>query len=104
MKIAICSKDDNIASEVEPRFGRCRFFALYDSVDYSITFIDNTAESLTEGAGPAALELLKDKGVEKIISGNFGFKLKALASDTSIQLIVLKEKHTIKDIIQLLHH
>jgi predicted Fe-Mo cluster-binding NifX family protein len=104
MKIAICSKDNTISSEVESRFGRCSFFGLYDSIDHSITFIGNTAESLAEGAGPAALELLKDRGVEKIISGNFGYKLKALASDASIQLIVLKEKHTIKDIIQLLHH
>ena len=104
MKIAICSKDNTLSSEVDSRFGRCRFFALYDSTDQSVTFIRNTAGSLAEGAGPAAFKLLQNQNVEKIISGNFGLKLKALASDASIQLIIPQEKYTLKEIIHLLHH
>ncbi|MBP9985469.1 MAG: NifB/NifX family molybdenum-iron cluster-binding protein, partial [Prevotella sp.] len=56
MKVAISSKDESLNSEMDSRFGRCNFFAIYDSEDRSTTFIKNTACSLTEGAGPAALQ------------------------------------------------
>jgi len=104
MKVAISSNGDNLDSEMDSRFGRCKFFAIYDSEDQSTTFIDNTAASLTEGAGPAALQLLTAQGVSKLVSGNFGIKIKSLSSDLNVQLIVMRENHTIRSIINILNH
>ncbi len=104
MKVAVSSKGDTLDSEMDSRFGRCKFFAIYDSEDKSTLFIDNTAASLTEGAGPAALQLLTSQGVSKLVSGNFGVKIKTLSSDLNVQLIVMRESHTIESIINILNH
>ncbi len=104
MKVAISSKGDTLDSEMDSRFGRCKFFAIYDSENKSTQFIENTAASLTEGAGPSALQLLTAQGVTKLVSGNFGMKIKTLSSDLSVQLIVMRENHTIKSIINILNH
>ncbi len=104
MKVAISSKGDTLDSGMDSRFGRCKFFAIYDSEDKSTLFIDNTAATLTEGAGPAALQLLTAQGVSKLVSGNFGVKIKTLSSDLNVQLIVMRESHTIGSIINILNH
>ena len=104
MKVAISSKGDTLDSGMDSRFGRCKFFAIYDSDDKSTLFIDNTAATLTEGAGPAALQLLTAQGVSKLVSGNFGVKIKTLSSDLNVQLIVMRESHTIGSIINILNH
>ena len=89
---------------MDSRFGRCKFFAIYDSENKSPQFVENTASSLTEGAGPAALQLLTARGVSKLVSGNFGVKIKTLSSDLNVQLIVMREIHTIESIINILNH
>ena len=104
MKVAISSKGDTLDSGMDSRFGRCKFFAIYDSEDKSTLFIDNTAATLTEGAGPAALQLLTAQGVSKLVSGNFGVKIKTLSSDLNVQLIVMRESHTIGSIINILNN
>ena len=104
MKVAISSKGDTLDSEMDSRFGRCKFFAIYDSEDKSTLFIANTAATLTEGAGPAALQLLTSQGVSKLVSGNFGVKIKTLSSDLNVQLILMRESHTIESIINILNH
>ena len=104
MKVAVSSKGDTLDSEMDSRFGRCKFFAIYDSEDKSTLFIANTAATLTEGAGPAALQLLTSQGVSKLVSGNFGVKIKTLSSDLNVQLIVMRESHTIESIINILNH
>jgi predicted Fe-Mo cluster-binding NifX family protein len=104
MKVAISSKGNTLDSEMDSRFGRCRFFAVYDSEDKSTLFVDNTAATLTEGAGPAALQLLTARGVSKLVSGNFGVKIKTLSSDLNVQLIVMRENHTIESIVNILNH
>ena len=104
MKVAISSKGETLNSEMDSRFGRCKFFAIFDSEDRSTTFIENTACSLTEGAGPAALQLLAAQNVVKLVSENFGVKIKNLASDLNIQLIVIRDSQTIESIINMLNH
>jgi len=104
MKVAISSNNNNLESEMDSHFGRCGFFAIYDSLDKSTTFVENTAASLAEGAGPAALRLLIALGVNKVVSGNFGVKIKTLSSDLNVQLIVMREGQTIRNLINILNH
>ena len=104
MKIAISSKSNVMSSELDARFGRCKYFVIYDTEEKSTTFIENLAAEQTEGAGPAAFKQLVSLGVKKIVSGDFGVKIKTLCSDFDVQLIIMREKHTIEEIIKLLNH
>ena len=79
------------------------FFALYDTETKKVEFILNTAKTAEEGAGPAAVQIVAPHQVVKIISGDFGVKIKSLLTDLKIQMIVMKQEKTIKEIIDLLN-
>ncbi|MDD4828609.1 MAG: hypothetical protein PHR97_08130, partial [Bacteroidales bacterium] len=56
-----------------------------------------------EGAGPASVQLVASKGVGKVVSGEFGAKVKSVFDRLQIQLIVIKDQEkTIKEILDLL--
>jgi predicted Fe-Mo cluster-binding NifX family protein len=66
-------------------------------------YIPNPNKDSLEGAGPASVQLVASKGVEKVISGEFGAKVKSVFDRLQIQLIVIKDQEkTIKEILDLL--
>lgn len=104
MKVAITSSGNTLKSNLDKRFGRCSFFAIYDTETKDVEFIPNPNKEAEEGAGPASVQLVASIPVNKIVSGEFGFKIKSLLVDLKIQMIVLKEPDiTIENIIKLLN-
>jgi len=105
MRVAITSKGNNLDSLLDERFGRCSWFVVYDTDSGSTEFIPNPHKDAEEGAGPAAVELIASRKVEKIISGEFGLKIKHLLDSLKIQMIVVKRQdQTIKALIDILQH
>ncbi|WP_321478691.1 NifB/NifX family molybdenum-iron cluster-binding protein [uncultured Bacteroides sp.] len=104
MKIAITSTGDTLTSFLDPRFGRCSFFVIYDTESKETVFIPNEGKTAEEGAGPVAVQQIASCNVEKVVSGEFGIKIKSLLSDLNIQMILLKDKKDIQSIIDLLNH
>ncbi|MDD2563087.1 MAG: NifB/NifX family molybdenum-iron cluster-binding protein [Salinivirgaceae bacterium] len=103
MRVAITSTGNNLDSTLDPRFGRCAFFVIYDTDTKAIEFIPNPNKEATEGAGPASVQLVAAKDVSKIISGEFGMKIKSLLDSLQIQMIAIKEPDkTINAIIAML--
>ncbi len=103
MKIAISSTGNSPDSKLDQRFGRCTAFAIYDTVTENIEMITNPHKDGREGVGPAAVQLVAGHGVKKIISGEFGFKIKSLLDSLGIQMIILKEPEMrIKEVIEML--
>jgi len=72
VKIAITSQGDKLNSEVDPRFGRCLYFLIVDSETDSFEAVQNPAVSAGGGAGIQASQLVLDRGVEAVITGNVG--------------------------------
>lgn len=72
MKICISSTGDNIDSSVDPRFGRCPFFLIYDDSTENYEFISNSSRNAMGGAGIQAAQEVISKGVEAVITGNIG--------------------------------
>jgi len=103
MKIAITSTGKTTDSKLDQRFGRCAFFVIYDTETEGLEILPNPNKEALEGAGPAAVQLVATKGVQKIVSGEFGFKIKSLLDSLRIQMIVYKEpEKTVQDVIQML--
>lgn len=102
MKIAITSQGMNSESLLDSRFGRCTAFAIYDTESKHLDFIKNPNKDADEGAGPASVTLIANQGVNRIISGEFGFKIKGLLTDLKIQMDTRKEIVSIADIINQL--
>jgi len=104
MKIAITSTGNSLESELDPRFGRCAYFIIYDTETKEHDIIRNENKNIDDGAGPKAVELIASHQVKKVISKEFGIKIKSLLCDYKIQMIMIKEKRTIEEIIKLINH
>jgi len=104
MKVAITSSGNSLDSKLDQRFGRCGFFIIYDTETKGMEFIPNPNKDAQEGAGPASVQLIASKGIKKVVSGEFGIKVKTLFDSLQIQLIVLKDSEKkISDIIEFLN-
>ena len=102
MKIAITSTGDSLDSTIDPRFGRCAFFAIHDTEKNETEFLANPAKDSPEGAGPAAVQFVAGYKVVKIVSGEFGMKIKSIIERLNIEMITHKDTTTkIADIIEL---
>lgn len=104
MKIAITSTGNSCDDKLDSRFGRCSYFAIYDTENKKISFIPNPNKEVEEGAGTASVSLIESLNIKKVISEEFGFKIKSLMIEANIQMIALKKDITIKKIIELLNH
>lgn len=104
MKVAITSTGNSFESKLDQRFGRCAYFAIYDTESKGIEFIPNPNKDAQNGAGPASVQIVASRNVEKIISGEFGIKIKSLLDSLKIQMIVIKDpEKTIEEIITMLN-
>jgi len=104
MKVAITSTGSTLESTLDQRFGRCSYFVIYDTETKGIEFLPNPNRDVQDGAGPASVQIVASRGAEKVISGEFGFKIKSLLESLKIQMIVLKEPgKKISEIMELLN-
>jgi predicted Fe-Mo cluster-binding NifX family protein len=103
MKVAITSSGSDLQSKIDRRFGRCKYFVIYDTITKSLEFIPNPNINAEEGAGPASVKIIAEKEVGKVISGEFGIKIKPLLDSLKIQMISFKDTDkSIQEIISLL--
>src|SRR5690554_4786936 len=100
MRIAIASTGDTLDAKIDFRFGRCSFFAFYDTETKNVEFLENEQKKFVQGAGPATVQFVASHNAKKIISGEFGQKVKTLCDQLHIQLIIVAdENRSVQDII-----
>ena len=98
MKIAISASGKKLEDQLDPRFGRCKFFLIIDSDDMSVEVIDNTSNALGKGAGVQSAQLIISGGAKAVITGNCGPKAMQLFSVAGVQ-VYAGQSGTIKDIV-----
>ncbi len=72
MKICITSEGNNLDSNVDPRFGRCRYFIFLDTDTGNFEAVENTGINQSGGAGIQAAQLIISQGVKAVLTGNVG--------------------------------
>ena len=72
MKIAITSTGAKLEDKVDPRFGRCRYFILFDTDTKKFEAIENTGAQGMGGVGIQSGQIMADKGVETVFTGSCG--------------------------------
>ena len=72
MKIAITANKSKPSAALDVRFGRCKFFILFDSETQEWEAYPNPAIDASSGAGTQAAQFIANLGVEVVISGRFG--------------------------------
>lgn len=72
MKIAITSIGAELEDKVDPRFGRCHYFILFDTDSNKFEAIENTGAQGMGGVGIKSGQIMADKGVETVLTGSCG--------------------------------
>jgi len=72
MKIAVSATAPHLDADLDPRFGRCQYLLVVDSESMEFEALENPAVMAPGGAGMQAAELVANKGVDAVITGNCG--------------------------------
>ena len=90
MKIAVSANGKTKDSFMDQRFGRCRYFVLFDDQTEQIDSILNPASYASSGAGPTAVkELIKHK-IKAVITGSVGDIAKESLQLAGIEIITIE--------------
>ena len=87
MKIAISATGPTLDAEVDPRFGRCQYFIIIDPETMQFEAIENSSAMAAGGAGISAGQMIADKGVQAVLTGNCGPNAYQVLSAAGIQVI-----------------
>lgn len=101
MKIAISSTDKNIESNVSDIFGRCPYFIIAEIKNGKIEkteSIKNENVDQTGGAGISTAQLMAEKNVNVIITGNVGPRALDVLNQFNIE--IYSGEGVIKDVLQ----
>ena len=72
MKICITGQGNNLKSNIDSRFGRCRYFIIVDTENLKFEAIQNPNIDTTGGAGIQSGQLVASKGAKVVLTGNVG--------------------------------
>jgi len=86
MKIALTAAAPTLDADIDPRFGRCRYFIVVDPETMWFEAIDN-ASAASGGAGVSAAQTIAGKGVEAVLTGNCGPNAYQVLSPAGIKVI-----------------
>jgi len=99
MKLGVSAVSGNLDAQVDPRFGRCRFFVIVDSETMNFTAVSNAATVAMHGAGIQAAQMMVNKGVQVVLTGNVGPNAFRTLSAAGIK-IVTGISGTVKDVVE----
>ena len=75
MKVAVTSQGPELSSDVDPRFGRAKFFIVVDAETGDFSASDNSQNlNAAQGAGIQAGKNVVDLGVSAVVTGHIGPK------------------------------
>jgi len=88
MKIAVTSTGPTLDDNVEARFGRCHYFLIIDTDTMQLEAFENPNMALGGGAGIQSAQLMSEKGVAIVLTGNCGPNAFNVFGQAGIQVIV----------------
>jgi len=71
-KLCITSTGDMPEASIDPRFGRCAYFMLVDTVTKKYEAIANEQKQASGGAGIQAGQMIAERGIEVLLTGKVG--------------------------------
>jgi predicted Fe-Mo cluster-binding NifX family protein len=99
MKIAISVTAAGEAATLEMRFGRCPYFAVYDSESKEFEWFENAGIKATSGAGTGAAQALINRDINVVISGQFGPKAVQVLEAAKIKMLLAPADLPLNEVI-----
>jgi predicted Fe-Mo cluster-binding NifX family protein len=89
MKICVTAQGEDLAAAVDPRFGRARFFVIYDDEAETFEAIDNTQNmNAAGGAGVQSATAIAETGCGCVVSGHIGPKAMSVLQAASMKVFI----------------
>jgi len=103
MKVVITAKGKEWNSPMDPRFGRCEYFFIYDEENDTVDFYDNREiEGVAHGAGPQTAGKLAEVGADVLITGNGpGGNAASVLEKTGVEIYLAKGDYTVEQAYEL---
>lgn len=98
MKVCITSQGSSLDSQVDERFGRAKYFIIYDTESKKSTPIENNNISGDSGVGIQSAQLMVDNEIKLVVTGHVGPKASAALNAANIE-IKTNASGSIKDVI-----
>ena len=99
MKIGVSAIAQSLDAHVDPRFGRCQFFIIVDSETMKFEAVSNSASAAMHGAGIQAAQIMVNKGVQVVLTGNVGPNAFQTLSAAGIK-VVTGISSTVKNVVE----
>lgn len=87
LKVAVSATGVSMDASIDPRFGRCPYYVIVDTETMSYETMPNANMSAPSGAGIAAAQAVAQRGVEAVLTGNFGPNASQVLSQVGIKMI-----------------
>ena len=88
MKVAVTAAGPSLEAAIDPRFGRCLCFVIVETDDLTFEAIENANSALGGGAGIQSAQLVAQKGVMAVLTGNCGPNAHQTLSAAGIEVVV----------------
>ncbi len=99
VKIAISATGPDLDADVDPRFGRCQYFIIVDAETMQFEALENSSAAAAGGAGISAAQMVANKGVEVVLTGNCGPNAYQTLSAAGVQ-VISGVSGTVRDAVQ----
>lgn len=99
MKIGVSAIAPSLDAEVDPRFGRCQYFVIVDPQTMEFEALQNSSAMAAGGAGISTAQMIANKGVQVILTGNCGPNAYQTLSAAGLQVITGADGR-IRDVVQ----
>jgi len=88
MKLAVSSSGKDLNAQLDPRFGRCRYFLIIETDTMNFEVFDNDNAALGGGAGIQSAQFIAAKGANALITGHCGPNAMQTLSAAGVQVYV----------------
>jgi predicted Fe-Mo cluster-binding NifX family protein len=101
-KIAISAEGPSLDEALDSRFGRAAGFVVVDPQTLDFTYLDNgAAQTMAQGAGIQAAEIVAKSGAEAVLTGFVGPKAFRVLQTAGIQVAHNLDNMTVRRAIEL---
>ncbi len=88
MKIAVTAKGKTLEDQVDPRFGRCPYFLVFETETLEVEPLENPNLTAGGGAGIQSAQLMAEHDVKAVLTGNCGPNAHQTLTAAGIDVIV----------------
>jgi predicted Fe-Mo cluster-binding NifX family protein len=86
-KICITSEGTDLSADVDPKFGRARYFLIVDPQSMDFEVVENPNIDAAHGAGIQTAQLIASKNVRAVLTGNCGPNAQRVLQSSGIEVV-----------------